>query len=416
VVIIATLVTIAPTVLADEFSLLVNDKDALHARVVMIRNAKQEICLTTFSIDPGFVPTAILEQIRERAKAGVRVRIIIDGLRSELTPNIERYLTEGGIEIGVYHPVLTTNPSWINRRLHSKLLVVDGTMMIIGSRNKSDSHFGLKPDSFIDYDAMISGPFCCEAQKYFDDLWNSNDVRPVRQGVVYRRSEGKPEEFCTSLHKRFEQRYEGQDSQYMPIPILNVDPSEMCLVHDKDAAKSDRSMADAIDQLIDSSAHSVVIETPYPAFTDKFVETLRRTRERGVSVTLITNSFSTTNLMVVYAAYHRHKQKLMRCGVQIYEFSSPGVLHAKGMLIDNRIAMLGSYNFDARSENLNLELCLLTTNPQAVASIEGILCDHQSRSTRVDRPDVNAIPQIDFAGKVKLRSAQLIAPLLRPCL
>jgi cardiolipin synthase C len=413
---VAFLLSFAQTISANEFSLLVKDQDALHARVVMIRNAKQEICLTTFSIDPGFVPTALLEQIRDRAKAGVRVRIIVDGLRSELTPNIVRYLAEGGIEIGVYHPILNTNPSWINRRLHSKLLVVDGNMMIIGSRNKSDKHFGLKPDSFVDYDAMVSGPFCGEAQQYFDDLWSSADVRPVRKGLIYRRSEGKPEEFCTTQHQQFERRYESQTDQSMPIRILNICSHEMCLLRDRDAAKSDRSMADAIEQMIDTSNRSVVIETPYPAFTDQFVELLRRTRERGVRVKLITNSLGTTNLVLVYAAYQRHKDKLIRAGVEIYEFTSPGVLHAKSMMIDDRIAMLGSYNFDARSENLNLELCLVTTNPQAVASIQSILGDHQSHSTRVDGSGIQAIPQIDFADKVKLRSAQLIAPLLRPAL
>ncbi len=391
----------------------------------MIRDAQHEICLATYSIDSSFVSTAILAHLRERAQAGVRVRVIVDGLRSKLSTDMERYLTEGGVELGIYHPLLSGHPTWLNHRMHSKLIIVDRNVIVVGSRNLNDAHFGLDDRNFIDYDAMLCGAICHQANNYFDSLWASSDVRPVRECIAIHRNRScelrgtdarTPEAAAAEAISRFQYGVESTDGLHSPIPILQIEAHEMCLLHDPDAAKSERSMADTIVELINSSQHSVVIESPYPAFSDSFIEALQHAVERGVAVTLLTNSLASTDQVVVYAAYQWQKSRLLRSGVRLYEFPGPDRLHAKGMLVDNRIAMLGSYNFDARSEELNLELCVLTNNVAAVASIHDIMCNHQNMAVKIDQHQLSASPTAKISRRLQLRSAQVITPILRPAL
>lgn len=406
----------------NEFALLIDDCDALAARVAVMLKAEQEICLATFSIDSSFAPTAILSLLRERAQAGVRVRVLLDGLMTEISTDMERYLTEGGVEIGIFHPLLSGHPAWLNRRLHSKLIVIDRQVMVLGSRNLNDTHFGLEEPNFVDYDAMVAGSICGQAADYFDALWDSPDVRPVRECFSVHRQRScelagtglrSPQTAAAQSLSRLHQQVAKRLDERPPLATIDIDAQELCLLHDNDTAKSEQTMAATVMEMIDKAERSVIIESPYPAFSNRFLDCLLHAADREVKVTLITNSLNSTNEIIVYAAYQRQKDRLLRSGVNLYEFPGPARLHAKAMIVDDRLAMLGSYNFDARAERLNLELCLLTSNPQAIATIQQIMCEHQLFSTRIDRRQLNASPNAELSRRLRLRSAQLIAPLLR---
>ena len=106
---------------------------------------------------------------------GVKVRLLVDGLRSRLPSDFEQYLRRCGIETMVYHP--THKGLWLNRRLHIKLMVADSSTAIIGSRNLRDEHFGLGSEkNYIDCDAIVAGDSAVKAQTYFDWLWRTRDV------------------------------------------------------------------------------------------------------------------------------------------------------------------------------------------------------------------------------------------------
>lgn len=408
---------LAEGVRADEFAMLVDDRAALEARVGMIQNAQQEICLATFSLDSSYIPTVILTELLHKAQVGVRVRVIVDGLAAKFSSDVERFLTKGGVEIGIYHPLLTGHPSWLNRRLHSKLIVVDRSVMVIGSRNLKDAHFGLEKANFIDYDAIVSGPVCCVGQNYFETLWHSSDVRPIDECItVHRQDINTATETHAKALERFEYGVESESCSHETTRVIGIETNEVCLLTDQETSKSERSMAETVGELINTAQRSVVIETPYPAFSESFIKTLLSAVARGVSVTLITNSLSNTDQVMVYAAYQSQKARLLRSGIQLFEFPGPDRLHAKGMLIDQRLAMIGSYNFDARSELLNLELCLLTTNADAVAAIEHIIGHHQTQAARIDPSQSSTSPNAAWTRRLQLRSAQLVAPLLRPSL
>jgi phosphatidylserine/phosphatidylglycerophosphate/cardiolipin synthase-like enzyme len=195
-------------------------------------------------------------------------------------------------------------------------------------------------------------------------------------------------------------------------------PQQVCVLHD-DLGVTARAgtISKKIDQIIDAAQQSIVIETPYPAFSNEFFGRLRAAVNRGVMVTLITNSLRSTNQVEVFAAYQNQKSRLLQMGVQIYEYRGPDHLHAKAMIVDDRLAMLGSYNFDARSERLNLELCLLTHNPTAVMLIREAIGFHQCQTKAICTvSESDTLNDASLMRRLRMRTAQFIVPLLRPAL
>ena len=127
-------------------------------------------------------------------------------------------------------------------------------------------------------------------------------------------------------------------------------------------------MQHGIIRLIDSARCSLVIESPYPAFTRVLRDAIIRASDRGVRVTILTNSLESTDQLSVFAAYQNDKRRLLKHGVRLREYCGDGCLHAKTMLIDHDTCMLGSYNFDSRSDTYNLEICVVFRD-QATAEV-----------------------------------------------
>lgn len=419
-------ICMATFVSADEFALLANHHDALQRRISIIQQAEGDISLACYRVDSSEIPMALLSLLRERAQSGVRVRVIVDGFISRIPQDVQRHLAVGGVQIRVFHPLFKGRPDWLNRRMHCKLLVVDKSAMIIGSRNLTDHHFGLQDTSFVDCDAYITGNTCHQAAEYFEWLWQSPDVSPIgdcpsanaepKKATCKRcvsSAEGEPTETLARLPLRTGALCDDP----LDSTSIFIDPTELCLLHDRDQKKSQLSLAKKIIALIDSAQHTLTIESPYPAFSNVFMDALERATRRGVTIVLLTNSLRSTDQVIVYAAYQNQKSALLRHGVRIFEFAGPEHLHAKGMVIDDRLAVLGSYNFDARSERLNLELCVLTTNCQAVSLIAQSMLRRQAHACRVLGPHAaDVVGESGMARRAHMRSVQWFAPLLRPSL
>src|SRR5262249_38356075 len=129
--------------LADELTVLTSDEAALRARFALIDQAEREICLASYTIDDSVLVKEVTESLGRKSRAGVRVRVIVDGLSSSYFHGTIQSMCQDGVEVRIYHPIGRGRPDWLNRRMHSKLLVVDRSAMIVGSRNMVEKHFGL---------------------------------------------------------------------------------------------------------------------------------------------------------------------------------------------------------------------------------------------------------------------------------
>lgn len=432
---------------ADEFVLLNRNDVSYHARVELVRQAEHELRLACYAVDSGEVPRAILDLLCERAREGVNVRIIVDGLKSRLAGDLQAKLAAAGVEVRAFHPLFKGRPVWLNRRLHCKLLIGDRSTMIIGSRNLTDRHFGVEQPSFVDCDAWIAGETCHDAVAYFDWIWDSSHVYPLSecptlhndaiavqaengtclqpidhdfalgsQVVAWQTVTPPPSDARSPAFARLHCPSCSHEASWQTA--AQVHPQELQLLHDRDLSKSCGYMANRVIAMIDAAQKSILIESPYPAFSREFRQALERAAERRVEITLLTNSLNSTDQVLVYGAFQNQQARLLRHGVELFEFEGPHHLHAKCLVIDGCLAMLGSYNFDPRSERLNLELCIVTSNVHAVAMIRQASLERLRGAHRVQRPHQVADPadRPTVSRRLHMRSAQLVAPFIRPAL
>ena len=123
---------------------------------------------------------------------------------------------------------------------------------------------------------------------------------------------------------------------------------------------------------------------------------------------------SCVDQILPFAGYKNLQRRLLAAGVKIYEFQGPETLHAKVILIDGQTAVIGSHNFDARSDNFNLEFCVRVDSTEFVNDINSHLCQHLSHSKQILSPRVDKSAPLQ--KRIKLRARQLVVPLLRPLL
>ncbi|WP_164102904.1 phospholipase D-like domain-containing protein [Candidatus Laterigemmans baculatus] len=438
---------------ADAFRVLPENRQALQSRIDLIQQAEREIVCVYYAVDTGRVPAAILALLRDAAQRGVRVRLLVDGLISRVPYELETYLISTGVEIRRYHPPRVLRPLWLNRRLHDKLLIVDGEQMIIGSRNLKDEHFGLNEVNYVDCDAYVRGSAAAHAQRYFEWLWQTPDVLPAsprdRWGLStvddlpILNGRSPQEDRATLVGRRGEHdawsarwRAARTPDDFRRLLDLAVETLVVChgvglhtgydwsrsegwgmggavhgvaiaVLHDTDTQKCGFGIQQAMLELIAQAQRSIWIETPYPVFTPPILEALLAARERGVQVVLLTGSLSSTDRPATYAAYQNLKGTLLRAGVEIWEYLGTDHLHSKSMVIDDCIAVIGSYNFDPRSEYLNLEVSIAAYDPAAAAALKATIREELLQATPVEK--ARALPQTTRQPTDPYDSLQLAA-------
>jgi putative cardiolipin synthase len=158
----------------------------------------------------------------------------------------------------------------------------------------------------------------------------------------------------------------------------------------------------------------VLLETPYPAFSQALKQALVNAARRGVCVSVFTNSAANTDRVTTYAAWQNQKASLIRAGVRVHEHRGDGRIHAKGLVIDQKVAWVGSYNFDPRGDRLNLELALIATDPDFVQAVEDSLRHRNVAARPLTMPEAWRLsPGTNLPQRLKIRGLQTIAPLIR---
>jgi putative cardiolipin synthase len=129
----------------------------------------------------------------------------------------------------------------------------------------------------------------------------------------------------------------------------------------------------------------VVIESPYLVPSREVLDLLRRKRAEGVRVQIITNSLRSCDGALPYVAYLKYRHKLLRAGIDIREYRGPDTLHAKSLVIDGHIVLVGSYNIDQRSENQDREVMAEADDDDVARELMDAIRHHIANSWAVGR-------------------------------
>jgi len=414
---------------ADAVSLLTTPMEAATARAEMILGAREEICTEYFIVGEDPFSLTGLALLRKAARRGVSVRLIIDAQWSKVPKAVLAHLLAEGVEVKVYHPFRLRKPEWLTRRLHDKLLVVDGREMLTGGRNIESPYFGLGRQlgrrNYIDCDIRIDGAVAAQSLKYFNALWNS---REVRRSTAYRHTGGV--EMAEALLDAYEDWLDERVAEVLDVGnplgrLVTPDPvwvkgEAIRFLHDPVGRKGrDPGVGEALLELMDGAEESLLIESPYLVPSKALKKGLRRALDRGVRVRILTNSLAATDNIFPQAGYSWYKKPLVRMGVELWEHAGPDTcLHTKAAVIDDTRLVVGTYNLDPRSEHLNSEMAVVVDHPGLAAQMREMMERNLEGAMRIGadgRPEGygERHPGSTFFQRFKLFLLKPVAPFIK---
>jgi len=413
--------------------------EALVARVHLIRSAKTSVKVQTFIWKNDAAGRWVMYELIQAAKRGVRVQVLADQLWSEVDAKATAYAAtaHANLEIKLYSPaakrvdpsILRTageallNPLRLNQRMHNKVIVADSSQAIIGGRNIADEYFDCKlGQNFRDRDALVIGPVVADMEASFDAYWahplavscvDLVDVAAVIRAGKVPRPRTLEEHRIEALHRRFEPYLRPRrvrEAIYRPMATVGrvAFIADIPGKNDPERSRASRPLVEAFASAARNARESVLIQTAYLVMSHRGLRIFEELSQRGVPVTVSTNSLASINHWPVYGKYYQQQRQLIRdLGLHIYELkplpgdiatmwptyaeiraqmqkrpgrragasvrasSSPDgttpdlasiphlCLHSKSFVIDSRIACISSYNLDPRSAELNTEIALL---------------------------------------------------------
>lgn len=398
------------------FRLLPSGPFALSTRIELARRSERSLDLLYFQIQDDATGRSLLRTLRDAARRGVRVRLLLDDLHTSGQDLMLLGLAaHANVEVRLFNPFAARRGGMylryaaslfeferLNHRMHNKLFVADGSMAVTGGRNIADEYFTRHPlANFIDLDVFATGVIVADLADLFDLYWNSSPAYPI--GSIARSGDSPAE-----LQARFEELTRTAPSQaaeeelvtdvlgYGPLGAeldagrldliwgpaeVFADPpeptNEVEALATRRSEQSARVRRSVLEHMRDSR-REIALTSPYLIPGRTGMELIREVRSRGVKVSILTNSLASTDQPLVHSGYRRYRHELLGMGVDLYELSpvkagrksrrilfgaSVGGLHTKAIVFDREEVFIGSMNFDPRSNHYNTEMGLFVHSP-----------------------------------------------------
>ena len=343
-----------------------------------LRSAEHSIYVESFIIGMGEMWGQIHEILRQKAAAGLDVRVIYDdaGCLSLLPHNYAEMMRADGIRAFSFNRCVPLLNLVMNNRDHRKIMVIDGKIGFTGGVNLADEYinklkrFGYWKDSGV----RLEGPGATSLAGIFLTFWKAKypdeEIDPARD-----LPEVKPQE---------------TDCLVQPFADSPVD---------REAVAKNTYL-----ELINQAQKRLYICTPYLILDNDLLSCLRLAAKRGVDVRIYTPGVP--DKPTIYQLTRSYFPHLLRAGVKIYSYT-PGFLHAKTWLMDDRIAAVGTVNLDYRSLYLHFENSVLIYGGAVLDDVRRDLAEIERESTAVTLADCRT----GFFGTMYSAVLRLVAPL-----
>ena len=388
--------------------LLSSGDEALASLIALADHAERTLDIQYYIIHEDDSTRTLLHHVREAADRGVRVRVLVDDLNTAGEDRRFMHLSShANIEVRVFNPftagrfsTLTrfvasaANIRRINHRMHNKLFVADNALAITGGRNIGDAYFTLDPHSnFVDLDVVAAGPIVPELSASFDEFWNSKYAIPISTVASAVTDEGastplvEPEATANANWLDHELDLHKLQLIWVPATVLADQPAKIA---SETSPEEEVTIANDIATLMKSAKQELIIMSPYFVPGKQGVALIGDLIGRGVHVRILTNSLASTDSPLVDIGYARYRVALLKLGVDLREMrpklgqkrarfhpfrSSNASLHAKALVIDQKIVFIGSLNMDERSAKTNSELGLVISSAEIARQVTGLLDD-----------------------------------------
>lgn len=398
--------------------------EALMLRVHLIRSATASIDIQTFIWTNDEVGRLMVWELIQAARRGVRVRIIADHMFSDQDPEVMAFLAAANpnFEVRHYRPATSRmKPGFwrtalaglssfrkVNQRMHSKVMLVDGVLLVTGGRNIENTYFDHSVTyNFRDRDVLVLGPVVADAMAEFEEFWQYRftipsrdlvDVSAVLKAGGFRRYDRREDYDFGGCFADLDAATDPHSGLVTGVVARLKTVDRAVFLSDapgKWGGKRNREIARELGTIIGQAKSSVALQTPYLVLSGPARDLFRdlRAKSPAVPVRVCTNSFASTDNLYAYSANYRLRNMYVQdLGLAIYELKpqpaemrtliakydevarrakerapagsaeakAPFIsLHAKSLVIDEAVGFVGSFNLDPRSERLNTEVGLL---------------------------------------------------------
>ncbi len=399
---------------------------AMTARAWLAEHAEKTIDVQYFIFSTDNIGLIASDFLVRAADRGIKVRVLIDDvnvdageheiLALDAHENISVKIYNPGTNIGknIFQKVhkLATDFKGANQRMHNKTFTVDGKVVITGGRNIADEYFDYDHDyNFRDRDVLLAGTVLPSVKKSFNDFWSSplsvaisdlikEDPADVTVKDKYERLHQyacNPANFNPKVREKIKKLPDAfQDGTQGMIWLDNVSfVSDVPGKNNQTAGLSGGGICtDTLLKLIMEAKKTIDIESPYLVTSDSGKELFRKAVKRGVKIRVLTNSLAASDNMEAFSGYQRDRKQILETGIRIFEFRPDAEernkimtgellknkdfkpvfgLHAKSMVVDGVITVIGTFNLDPRSANLNTEcIAVIRSAKVSKAVLRGI--------------------------------------------
>lgn len=377
-----------------EITLLDEGILSLAERLTLIEGAETSLDLEFFIYELDDASRIVSQALARKARSGVKVRVLVDFSLAvfKLRPSYAKLLQEAGVVVKYYNTASVARFFRVQHRTHRKLLLVDGRTAVLGGRNIADDYFDLSRHyNFLDSDVVVAGEVVTSIQESFDLYWDSPwalDPAEVAQAEGDDGAAPAASEVADFLTESDQDRATLANVAAM-VKILPPPPRSTCgdvsFVTDYPGSGVNyRRVFPAIVKILSEADHRVLVESPYFVIRPDGAAVIRRLTERGVELKVLTNSLRSTDAYYTVAALLPMLHHLAAPRFELWAYRGdrlPGYgkadaserwgVHAKRAVIDDDTVLIGTYNIDPRSANLNSELMLICRGDKALAAAVG---------------------------------------------
>lgn len=404
-------------------------------RAAFARMATKTIDLQTYIYSNDFSAHVLISELKNAADRGVKVRILIDdyGTNSDIAdvivlnqhPNIEVKIFNAVKHRSrlLYYPQMLLDFNRLNSRMHNKLFIVDNVALITGGRNIGSNYF--MPETaanFSDTDVLFIGNITRDATKSFNEYWNYELSVPA--AVIPKACSARAMQKLNRQFRRQEQMGTKNLKRYNTIISLvvreygrkNFDfswghgqfladaPAKVQMPMSRKEKYSGQIMR-TLNKLWNATKKSAYVSAAYFVPGRGGMQMMQRGEKSGVHVTIVTNSLASTNAPTVFGKWEKYRKKLIRDGIDVYEFmssaenrrgklhdrmrkqSSFSVMHSKTIVFDDKISWIGSFNLDPRSAYYNTENVAIFESTEFAEKLRNMIIDDTKTSWHVTIED-----------------------------
>ncbi|MDP3248186.1 MAG: phospholipase D-like domain-containing protein [Polaromonas sp.] len=345
--------TLSSAVAGNSVALLENGAffDVLIGR---IGAAQQNVHFETFLWKDGVLGQRMADALSERARAGVKVRVLLDATGcKQVGKATRRQMKDAGCKLVFFHEKALRNIGVLNERDHRKLVVIDGREAFVGGHCVVDEWLGNAEDGkhYADLSVHLHGPIVHSVQAAFSENWGG------QTGELFLGKDVFPE-LAPAGNVTIHAAYAKPEGSAPAVKILHH--TVICLAQKR-----------------------IWIQNPYFIPEPEAIDAFGAAVKRGVDVRVMMPSTSGSDNPMVQHAGHRNFEKLLKCGVRLFEYPHT-LLHQKVMTVDGVWSAIGSSNFDDRSFDTNDELTLGIKDAALTQQLDAVFEKYVQRCEEID--------------------------------